>query len=261
MLNKHFIDDYHLLTYDVLDSTNEEAKRLAVAGGQHGAVIWANEQSEGRGRNDKKWHSFPGNLHFSLLLQPKLDFDILPQLSFVTSLALFRTVRTLVETDSEITIKWPNDLLLNGAKLAGILLETYSHNKIQEPWVIIGVGLNIENCPDDIDYPVTSLKDAGLEIVSAKIVLTRFLNMFENLYDEWIENGFQAIRQKWLTHAAYLHEIITLQYGDEKITGEFSSIDKFGNIMMRIKSNLNSEVKCFAAGEVSMKNQLSNGNI
>ncbi len=249
----HFIDDYHLLSYDSLDSTNEEAKRLAAAGGQHGAVIWANEQTNGKGRDGRQWQSMAGNLHFSLLLRPHLSVESLPELSFVTSLALFRTVKTLVENDTEIAIKWPNDLLLAGAKLAGILLET-CHDGKGDPWVIIGVGLNVERHPEIAGYPTTSLKAAGLEIISAKIVLSRFLNMFECLYDEWVEHGFKNIRQQWLTHSAYLHDNISLQYGDEKITGEFTSIDEHGNLMLRVDG----AIKTFAAGDVHMKNPLSN---
>jgi BirA family biotin operon repressor/biotin-[acetyl-CoA-carboxylase] ligase len=243
-----FIDDYHLLTYDNLDSTNEEAKRLSLAGGQHGAVIWATEQTAGKGRDGRTWQSLSGNLHFSLLLRPHLSNEILSQLSFVTSLALFRAVRTLVESDGEITIKWPNDLLLDGAKLAGILLET-CYDGAGDPWVVIGVGVNVEKHPIIEDYPTTSLKAAGLEIISAKIVLSRFLNMFENLYDEWVDHGFKNIRQQWLAHAAYLHDIISLQYGDEQIKGEFSSIDECGNIMLKSDG----QVKIFAVGEVHLK--------
>jgi BirA family transcriptional regulator, biotin operon repressor / biotin---[acetyl-CoA-carboxylase] ligase len=240
--NSRFIDDYHLLNYDVLDSTNEEAKRLALAGGQHGAVIWSLMQTEGRGRGDNSWQSIAGNLHFSLLLRPNILMQNLPQLSFVTSLALFRSIRTMTEVD--LAIKWPNDLLLDGKKLAGILLETVTTE--QQPWVIIGVGVNIEAHPNETKYPATSLKQCGLEIISAKIVLSRFLNMFESLYDEWCEHGFQHIRQQWLAHAAFLHEIISLQVGDKTLQGEFTSIDECGHIMLRTKSGL----EILPAGEV-----------
>jgi BirA family biotin operon repressor/biotin-[acetyl-CoA-carboxylase] ligase len=240
--NSNFIDDYHLLNYDVLDSTNEEAKRLALAGGQHGAVIWSLMQTEGKGRSGNSWHSISGNLHFSLLLRPNVEVQTLPQLSFVTSLAMFRAIRTI--TDADILIKWPNDLLLDGKKIAGILLETVITDN--NPWVIIGVGVNIEDYPRDTKYPAISLKESGVEIISAKIVLSRFLNMFESLYDEWCERGFQHIRQQWLAHAAFLHEIITLQYGEEKLSGEFTSIDEFGQIMLRTETGL----KILPAGEV-----------
>lgn len=240
--NSHFIDDYHLLNYDLLDSTNEEAKRLALAGGQHGAVIWSLMQTEGKGRGGNSWQSIAGNLHFSLLLRPNIPVQNLPQLSFVTSLAIFRAIRTITEAD--LAIKWPNDLLLNDKKLAGILLETVIADN--QPWVIIGVGVNIEDYPREVKYPAISLKEAGVEIISAKIVLSRFLNMFESLYDEWIDNGFQHIRQQWLAHAAFLHEIITLQCGDDILTGEFTSIDELGQIMLRTETGL----KILPAGEV-----------
>jgi BirA family biotin operon repressor/biotin-[acetyl-CoA-carboxylase] ligase len=243
----HFIDSYHLLSYDVLDSTNAEAKRLAEAGGQHGAVIWAETQTEGTGRAGRRWESLRGNLHFSLLLHPTIAIEHAAQLSFVTSLAVFRAITTMVDASVQLHIKWPNDVLLNGKKIAGILLETHHTMHDAMPWVIVGVGVNVEHFPENVRTPATSLKEAGLEIITPKIVLSRFLNMFESLYDEWSENGFQTIRQQWLAHAAYLHEMVTIQLGDKEIRGKFTSIDEVGQLMLRDDAG---NVSLYAAGEV-----------
>jgi BirA family transcriptional regulator, biotin operon repressor / biotin---[acetyl-CoA-carboxylase] ligase len=246
----HFIDSYHLLSYDVIDSTNEEAKRLALAGGQHGAVIWAEAQTEGKGRDGRQWISDAGNLYCSLLLQPCAPQVNLPQLSFVTSLALYQALEGVVETAHELMLKWPNDLLLDGKKLGGILLETLPDENSDARWVIVGIGVNVDHHPSEVRYPATSLKSAGVEIISAKIVLSRFLNCFEPLYAEWLERGFEGIRAKWLECAAFLGEEITLNITEDKIRGIFVGIDAAGQLLL---GDATEKQTAYAAGDVSVE--------
>jgi BirA family transcriptional regulator, biotin operon repressor / biotin---[acetyl-CoA-carboxylase] ligase len=246
----HFIDSYHLLSYDTIDSTNEEAKRLAVAGGQHGAVIWAQEQTAGKGRQGRQWISESGNLFCSLLLQPRALASSLPQLSFVTSLALFKALESVISPEHTLTLKWPNDLLLDGKKLGGILLETLPDTDSDARWVIIGVGVNVEHHPQATRYPATSLKAMGIEIISAKIVLSRFLNCFEPVYTEWLEHGFEVIRRQWLEYAAFYQQPVTLSLPDIAYHGIFSGVDKEGHLLLRDESG---QETAYAAGDVSLE--------
>jgi BirA family transcriptional regulator, biotin operon repressor / biotin---[acetyl-CoA-carboxylase] ligase len=247
----HFLDSYHLLSYDTIDSTNEEAKRLAAAGGQHGAVIWAEAQTAGKGREGRTWVSEAGNLFCSLLLQPCVLQTRLPQLSFVTSLALYRALEGVVHSTHNLALKWPNDILLDDKKLGGILLETLPDPESDARWVIIGVGVNVEHYPKDMRYPATSLKATGVEIISAKIVLSRFLNCFQPLYDEWLEQGFTKIRTEWVKVAAFIKQPITLQvHADaETIRGVFKGIDKNGHLLLQRDDG---SEQPYAAGDVSV---------
>src|SRR5687768_11257196 len=119
------LNDYHLLSFDSLDSTNEEAKRLAKGGGCHGAVIWAKKQSDGRGRMGRNWVSSEGNLFVSILLQPQKQQQELAQLSFVAAVAAIEALEALLTDGDKLRCKWPNDILLADKKLGGILLESF----------------------------------------------------------------------------------------------------------------------------------------
>ncbi|MEI7670065.1 MAG: biotin--[acetyl-CoA-carboxylase] ligase, partial [Pseudomonadota bacterium] len=147
----NLINDYHLLAFDSLDSTNEEAKRLAANGGMHGAVIWSKLQTDGKGRMGRKWVSEEGNLFCSILLSPDTDIQSFSQLSFVASVAAIETIRSILPDEAEnINCKWPNDILMNGKKIGGILLESFEtidsskseNNKTR--WVVVGIGINID---------------------------------------------------------------------------------------------------------------------
>ena len=137
---KSLLDDYHLLSYDMLDSTNSEAKRLAGGGASHGAVIWAKRQTAGRGRMGREWVSAEGNLYVTILLNPSQKLAECPQLSFVASLAVAETLEAIVPDASHIQCKWPNDVLAHGKKIAGILLESFVTKELvtSRQWISIG---------------------------------------------------------------------------------------------------------------------------
>lgn len=243
------IDDYHLLTYDELDSTNEEARRLAEGGGAHGAFIWTHRQTAGRGRYDRAWISQDGNLFVSVLLSPECDLEQLSQLSFVAAAAAHASVSPLL-ADSELSLKWPNDLLLEGNKLAGLLLqsfETETEEGGRRRWVVVGLGMNIERAPADMELPATCLKQAGVELISAKIVLSRFIHHFIEWYELWQEDGFEPVRKYWTNHSAHKDEALQVLVGEEFLHGQFAGLDEVGNLLLRPEGG---EVMTIAAGEV-----------
>ena len=161
----NLLNDYHLLSFDALDSTNEEAKRLARGGGCRGAVIWAKKQSEGKGRMGRSWVSSEGNLFVSVLLQPEKPLKEFAQLSFVTAVAVIESLEALLAEGHALQCKWPNDILLNGRKLGGILLESFQTGEGSQPWVVVGVGVNVDSYPPRTEFPATCLKEAGVELV------------------------------------------------------------------------------------------------
>jgi BirA family biotin operon repressor/biotin-[acetyl-CoA-carboxylase] ligase len=237
----HLINDYHLLAYECVDSTNEEAKRLAEGGAAHGAVIWAKEQTAGRGRLKRQWVSKAGNLYVSFLLAPKCSLADAAQLSFVAAISAVEALQPLLLSDGQFSCKWPNDILLGDKKLGGILLESFAtqpeDNKSKpKQWVVAGVGLNIDSYPKDTLYPATCLKEAGVELVSAKIVLTRFIERFMDNYDSWMREGFEPVRQTWLNHAYGIGKRVDIATGSDVICGTFEGMSVKGEMLVRTEA-------------------------
>ena len=235
--DESLVNDYHLLSYDTLDSTNEEARRLAEGGGAHGAVIWARHQTNGRGRRGRAWVSDEGNLFVSFLLAPDLALDRLPELSFVAGLALMDTLQPIVADLCDVTLKWPNDVLLDGEKVAGILAESFETLKCDDRparrWAVIGVGVNIEHHPAiDALYPATDLKAVGVEIISAKIILSRLIHHFILRYDQWMRDGFAPIRAAWRANAHGLGSLVSVNHEDAVVDGVFMDVDTLGRMVL-----------------------------
>ncbi|MCH2548223.1 MAG: biotin--[acetyl-CoA-carboxylase] ligase [Alphaproteobacteria bacterium] len=236
----HLINDYHLLAYECVDSTNEEAKRLAEGGAAHGAVIWAKEQTAGKGRLQRQWESKRGNLYVSLLLAPNCALAKASQLSFVAAVAAVEALQPLLPNGGDFQCKWPNDILLGNSKLGGILLESFktTHEetgKVKQ-WVVAGIGINIDSYPKDTLYPATCLKEAGVELVSAKIVLTRFVEHFMTNYDCWVREGFEPIREKWLQNAYGIGEAVEIASAGEVLSGTFKGMSASGEMLLTTKA-------------------------
>lgn len=249
----NLLDDYHLLSYDVLDSTNEEAKRLAGGGASHGAVIWAKRQTDGRGRMGREWVSSEGNLFVSVLLSPDCALEQCSQLSFVAALAAYHTVKPIIPDDGDVTCKWPNDILFEGKKLGGILLESFTTMKEDgqdKQWVVVGVGINIDSYPEETSFPATCLRASGVEIVSAKIVLSRFVYNFIHAYDDWRNDGFDVIQKEWMDCAYRLGHATEVAVGDEHISGAFQGIDGSGRMLIQLSDG---SVRPIVAGDVVFK--------
>jgi BirA family biotin operon repressor/biotin-[acetyl-CoA-carboxylase] ligase len=249
----NLIDDYHLLSYDVLDSTNEEAKRLAQGGASHGAVIWAKKQTAGRGRMGREWISPEGNLYVSILLSPDKSLEICSQLSFVAGVAAAETLEAIVPDQGGITCKWPNDILYNGRKLGGILLESFTvpdEGGREKQWVVVGIGINIDHFPEHVIFPATCLRGAGVEIISAKIVLSRLIYNFIHRYDAWVKDGFKPIQKSWIDHAYRLGHPTEVMVGEKQYTGVFDGIDAAGRLLLRQASGA---ITGITAGDVFFK--------
>lgn len=230
------LNDYHLLAYDELDSTNEEARRIAVKGGAqaHGAVIWAKRQTAGRGRMDRAWESREGNLFASILLAPGCDIAQASQLSFVAAIAAREAIVPLLPEGTEVECKWPNDILINGKKACGILLEAFTPPGDGRLWVVVGIGINVDSYPKDALFPATCIRESGVDLISAKIILSRLIHHFVTRYNQWQQRGFYGIRREWLAHAWQLKEKVRILLPTEELTGNFDGIDDSGSLVLKI---------------------------
>jgi BirA family biotin operon repressor/biotin-[acetyl-CoA-carboxylase] ligase len=236
---------FALKEFDEIDSTNEEARRLA-AGGERGPVwITASRQTAGRGRRGRKWESPVGNLAATLLFDPGREARECAQLSFVTALAASDTVAGFTP-DIDVKVKWPNDVLANGRKIAGILLESASQGT-QPAYLSIGVGMNLRSYPPDTEFPATSLTALGASPPLPRHVLLELAGAFARWYETWRTEGFGPIRDAWLARAAGLGTRIRARLTSEESTGVFEGIDDTGALLLRETQD---RVRAIAAGEV-----------
>jgi BirA family biotin operon repressor/biotin-[acetyl-CoA-carboxylase] ligase len=246
---KTLLNDYHLLTYDALDSTNSEARRLAGGGASHGAVIWARKQTAGRGRMGREWVSADGNLFVTVLLSPPAELRLCSQLSFVAALAVADTLEGILPAPADIACKWPNDVLVAGKKIAGILLESFTTKELvsERQWIAVGVGINVDSAPEHVLFPATCLRESGVELISAKIVLSRFVHHFISRYDQWESAGFPPLRKAWQGKAYQINRPVEVIVGEDRLQGVFAGIDEEGRLLLR---NQQKQTQAIVAGDV-----------
>lgn len=224
---------YRLKAFDTLDSTNEEAKRQALAGADPGLVVWAKSQSAGRGRRGRTWVSPAGGLYFSLLLKPDCPPARAAQLSFVSALAVAEGVAPDLPRDRGIAFKWPNDLLVNGRKISGILLES-GGGSARVAWLVVGIGINVDSHPEGTEYPATSLFGEGAKGVRHGELLGRVVAAFHGWLGIWEREGFEPVREAWLGAARGLGEPISVRLPDRTLDGIFRGLAAEGALILDV---------------------------
>jgi len=237
---------YALKSFDVIDSTNEEARRLAAAGEAGPIWISAGSQTAGRGRRGRSWQSPSGNLAATLMLRPGRPASACAQLSFVTAIAARDALITLAPT-LEVRVKWPNDVLAGGRKIAGILLESASQGDALPAWLAIGVGMNLAEHPEDTEFAATSLAALGVSAPKPDDALLHLAANFAKWYEVWRGDGFAAIRDAWLVRAAGLGGRIRARLAHEETSGVFEGIDENGALLLRTGGG---SVRAIPAAEV-----------
>lgn len=224
--------NYRLFIYEEIGSTNDEAMQLARTGDPGRAWLIAKTQSRGRGRHGRQWASPPGNLYASLLLIDAVPARLAPQLGFVAGVALARALRECIGDDRRLRLKWPNDILFDGAKLAGILLES---TELADGHFacIMGIGVNCAACPSDLPYRATALAGTGALRYEAQDVFLHLSHELTQGLDRFAEGaGFDAIRQEWLGFAAGLGGPIRIDTPTGSVAGIFRTIDASGRLIV-----------------------------
>jgi BirA family biotin operon repressor/biotin-[acetyl-CoA-carboxylase] ligase len=228
-----------LLRLDEVDSTNLEARRRADAGEAGPLWITAARQTAGRGRRGRVWEGGPGNLAATLLLRPEAPPAEAAQLSFAAALAVADTASHFAP-QAAVGVKWPNDVLANGRKLSGILLEAGSG------WLAIGIGINLAGHPAQTEFPATSLAALGVTPPSPDTALAVLAGRFAHWLAVWRAEGFAPLRAAWLARAAGLGAPIRARLPQEERHGAFEGIDASGALLLREPAG----VRAITAGEV-----------
>ena len=239
---------YRLVALEEVDSTNAEAKRMAASGAEDGTIVWARRQTAGYGRQGRTWESAEGNLFLSLIVRPDRSLAEAAQLSFVTAVALGDAIGSLAPPLLEIGYKWPNDVLTNGRKVAGILLESKSDAAQQLDWLVIGLGVNVTTFPRETRVPATSLHAEGFpSSVAAVDLLEAFARHLLSRIDSWLDDGFAPLREAWLRHAQGLGQEIEVRLPRETLKGVFQDLDGDGTLLLRLADG---STRRIAAGDV-----------
>lgn len=240
---------YRLNGFDSVGSTSTEAAKAAQAGDSGDVWFCALQQTAGRGRRGRPWQSPHGNLAASLLVVPDVDPAIAATLGFVAGVSLNRALAGIVPAaklktgidgadiaGGRIALKWPNDVLADGAKLAGILLEAHKRPDGAMA-IVIGIGVNVVEAPEGLPYPATSLRALGLD-TSAETV-------FGALSDAWVDaaeiwdrgRGVAEVLNLWRQSAAGIGADVAVNREGDIVRGVFETIDEAGRLIVRANDN------------------------
>jgi BirA family biotin operon repressor/biotin-[acetyl-CoA-carboxylase] ligase len=223
---------YRLIAYDSIGSTNDEAKRLAREGAAEGTLLWALEQTAGRGRRRRVWVSPRGNLYASLILRPDCPPSRAAQLGFVAALAIGGALGAICPRLG-LSYKWPNDVLINRRKVAGVLLESEMIGQDRLGFVIVGVGVNLAAAPQDTEFPATSILEERWGTVPPTLLLEEFAEHFRSWQTRWQMEGFAPVRAAWLAAAAMSRgEPIRVRLEAASLDGCFLDIDAEGALLL-----------------------------
>ncbi|MCL2473581.1 MAG: biotin--[acetyl-CoA-carboxylase] ligase [Alphaproteobacteria bacterium] len=206
------------------DSTNNEIRKFIGASPKNAIVLAAEYQTAGRGRSNRTWSSPKGNLYTSILIKNSLEPKHMVFYSFAAGLSVADVIRNALP-DARVELKWPNDVLLNGKKTSGILIESTGD------FLIIGIGINVEKHPEEAMYPVTSLNAESNRKFEADYVLDELLKSFDKRCTILHQKKFDEIRLAWHKHALKGMTSVKLPNGNV-VKGEFLDITPEGNLRL-----------------------------
>jgi BirA family biotin operon repressor/biotin-[acetyl-CoA-carboxylase] ligase len=223
---------------EVIGSTNDEAQRWAQEGAPHGAVVRADEQTQGRGRQGRDWCSPAGlGLYLSLILRPDIALAQVPQLTMLTALGAARTIES--ETNLPANVKWPNDIILRGRKIGGVLSEARprEENPQRVEYAIVGIGLNVnfarEDLPRDVKIAATSLYMETGHVRLLEDVISSLLRETETVYNEYSCGDWQELRAEFARRDILQGQTVRVEGAGETYGGEANGIDDDGTLLVR----------------------------
>lgn len=243
-----FSSAWPITRFDEIDSTSEEARRRAVTGDTGPSWLVTEAQTAGRGRLGRQWSSPRGNLYTTALLPFSGDLAQAALTCFSAGLAVIDAARGLGVDASQLKLKWPNDVLVGSAKLAGILIETGSlHGRL---WMAAGFGVNVEVAPERTDRVTTCITALpGGATVTAQRLLAQLDIAFRARLFQLLSEGFGSTRNDWLNHAAHLGAKVELTPASGRIEGVMTGLAEDGALILKQPDGSETHVR---AGEISI---------
>ena len=238
-----------VISFTETDSTNVQARRIAEEGGIEGTVVVADQQNSGLGRLGRRWESPSGvNLYCSILLRPQIPVQQAPQLTFLSAVTVVETLKEVCQLTAEV--KWPNDILVNGAKISGLLNEMSAETE-QIHFVILGVGINLNmtasQFPDGLNYPATSVLLETGNPVDRLVFLRAFLQRLDLYYAEFLQEGFAPIRDRWENLCNLINVQVEVDLGSHHCCGTVVGLDSDGALRLQLE---NGKVERILAGDI-----------
>ena len=239
--------DFHY--FSEIDSTNTFARQRAENGAPEGEIVIAEAQTQGRGRRGRHWQSPPfTNLYFSVILRPKLAPVHAPQITLMAAVALVESTVGFIPQTAKI--KWPNDILVGGKKLAGVLTEAACDSERLD-YVILGIGVNVnyrfDAMPDEIRHRATSMAELTGESVNRESFLKRLIHHLDRCYGELEASGFTHLAPRWEAHFGLRDKLVRVELLDQIVTGRAIGIDQDGALLIENQRGLRQRV---VAGDV-----------
>ncbi|MBQ4259249.1 MAG: biotin--[Lachnospiraceae bacterium] len=234
--------------YDCLDSTNLEARRQAKEHAPEGRVIVANQQTDGRGRRGRSWSSPDGNLYFSIILRPTLPLEQIPPLTLLMGLAVADALGC-----EQAKIKWPNDIVIDGKKVSGILAEMAPVEGGISPFIIIGVGVNIsvQGLEEELQNTAIGIMEAAGRGQGREALLLKILELFETYYQEYCERGgFDSFVDRYNARCVNCNREVLVQSPAGDFRGTALGVNEKGELLVR---RTDGSLECITAGEVSVR--------
>jgi BirA family biotin operon repressor/biotin-[acetyl-CoA-carboxylase] ligase len=225
---------FHVLRLDRVPSTNTEALRQAALGAAPGLVVVAQEQTAGRGRSGRHWISPGGNLYCSVVWRPQVEPARVAEAAFVAAIAVAEAVSAVLPNETAVSCKWPNDVLINGLKVAGILLEAESRTASSVDCLVIGIGVNVTSYPPVLPagFTATSLAAAGAGDLEVPGLLKRLVESLAGWLRRWEREGFAPVRTAWLARAHALGGLIRVAQPSGDSLGRFRGLDDEGALLL-----------------------------
>lgn len=249
-----FPDFFQLVTLDETGSTNDDATAAARGGAPEGTLIWARRQTKGHGRRGRSWVSPGGNLHLSIVLRPDVAPMRAGEIAFVAALAATDACAGLAPA-ADVRCKWPNDILVAGRKVGGLLIESsIAENRVE--WLVVGIGLNLAIHPDNVEFPATHLALHAGRAVAVEEGLALLAEAFAARYRLWRDHGFAPVRMAWLDRAAGLGGLIRVRLENSELTGTFDGIAADGTLALTLPDGTPRRV---TAGDVFLLDSVSSG--
>jgi BirA family biotin operon repressor/biotin-[acetyl-CoA-carboxylase] ligase len=218
-----------------ITSTNSLIRTLADQGAPEGTLVVADRQSAGRGRLGRLWTSPAGvNLYCSLLLKPDIPVQLAPQMTFLSAVSVAETLRQVCRLPA--VLKWPNDVLIHGAKIAGLLNEMNAETE-QVHEVILGIGINLnmtaDQLPPQLNYPATSVMLETGEQVDRLFFLRALLENFDRSYAEFQQQGFAPIRRRWEELSTLMNQRVVVEQAGGTVQGTVVGLDRDGALLLQ----------------------------
>jgi BirA family biotin operon repressor/biotin-[acetyl-CoA-carboxylase] ligase len=236
-----------LLFFQEVVSTMDEASRLAESGTVEGTVVVAENQTAGRGRQGRNWVSRQGNIYLSVVFRPTPE--LLPMLSILAGVAVVRAIRKTSGLDPRI--KWPNDIMIDGKKVSGILVESVIEGQTPS-YAVLGIGINVDldtKSVQEIDGTATAISAAAGHSVSREAILGQLLQDIDSLYLQAVQGA--PVLPEWKSLLDTLGQRVIARWGPDSYSGVAEDIDELGNLVLRLDDG---ELITLTAGDVTFSN-------